>query len=345
MKNSGINKLLYFSFRVLCLLIIFNSFVSAGKAQQPTYKYVAWSSEDIIAIADDDRVYLYDTSLALLGVLDVVTDNNDGITIAQIDWSPDGNKLAVVLLDLVTGRSLTGNLVEIWNINTQQQELQIVDVNANLLAWSPDSQLIAVNRNFTGEIQTRIRIIDVNTGNDVKSWIAYQGGYPSQIAWHPKLPKIALATGTIDIWSIASDPPVLETTFGISNPSSALLYSVSGNRIAFGGQTTNSVEIYDTQTYQPVYILSGHQRFIRTLDWVDETLVSSTLDDTTRIWNTANGQNIMILPEYMSSLAISPDGKKFAAVIKSQYSTVIYETNTGKVLAQLSDDHLGTPNA
>jgi predicted outer membrane repeat protein len=83
----------------------------------------------------------------------VVSQANNG-QIRFLDWSPDGNYIAIAYLDIV----------EIYNVNTAQVTLTYTDTFINDIAWSPTNGALAIaTSSYTGDTAI-IKIIDSTTG-------------------------------------------------------------------------------------------------------------------------------------------------------------------------------------
>ena len=97
-------------------------------------------------------------------------------------------------------------------------------------------------------------------------------------------------------------------------PINAIAYSRSTNRIAVAA--ANSIHIYDANTYKELIVLVGHTDLVSTVAFSPngKRLVSGSLDETMRLWNTSTGKLIRTREEHtapVNSVAFSANGKRF----------------------------------
>ncbi|MXZ00441.1 WD40 repeat domain-containing protein [Candidatus Poribacteria bacterium] len=97
-------------------------------------------------------------------------------------------------------------------------------------------------------------------------------------------------------------------------PINALAYSRSANQIAVAA--ANSIHIYDANTYKELIVLVGHTDLVSTVAFSPngKRLVSGSLDETMRLWNTSTGKLIRTREEHtapVDSVAFSANGKRF----------------------------------
>jgi WD40 repeat protein len=130
--------------------------------------------------------------------------------------------------------------------------------------------------------------------------------------------KMLFATdelGRVLIWEVATGK-LLRRLQGPPPPISAGV--ISPHHLAIGAQQENVVRLYDLQSGRESQLM-GHKGRVRGLAFTPDgtMLASGSVDGTIRLWNTANGQTLAILPGHMeetSDVAFSPDGRTLASV-------------------------------
>jgi WD40 repeat protein len=100
---------------------------------------IAWSPDGTTLASGsvDGIVRVWDTTRQAL----IATLSNGGLPIRDVEYSPDGTRLA----------STDGNL-SIWDTDTGQQILEKVDLDVISVSWSPDGSQIAIGTT-NGEVQ------------------------------------------------------------------------------------------------------------------------------------------------------------------------------------------------
>src|SRR5690606_28863114 len=96
--------------------------------------------------------------------------------------------------------------LEIWDFATKQKRFSISDLLIRAIEWSPDSQYLAISRRYDDTLDSGISIYRASDGMLVKH---VSSGTAHSIAWSPDGTKIAVDTGTIQVWDPFADPPAL----------------------------------------------------------------------------------------------------------------------------------------
>jgi WD40 repeat protein len=116
-----------------------------------------------------------------------------------------------------------------------------------------------------------------------------------------------------------------------------LVKSPDGKQIAFA--TSSYVHVFDVQSGKLVYSLIGHRGFISSLSWRSDGkyLLTSSYDNTAKIWQVGTGQVVRTVAAGSSDLNIatfSPDGKSFA-VGGDDKLVRVFDSESGKLLRTL----------
>ncbi|MGD8499221.1 MAG: protein kinase [Phycisphaerales bacterium] len=129
-------------------------------------------------------------------------------------------------------------------------------------------------------------------------------------------------------------------TFGPSSNGNCLIaLSPDGKRIVSGSITTSDVAIWDITSRTKIRTLKGHKLVAVGIFSPDgKRIVSGSFDKTLKVWNAANGDEIMTLTGHegkIHSVAISPDGKR---IISGSYDKTVkvWDASTGQELRTLS---------
>ncbi|MBZ0308994.1 MAG: WD40 repeat domain-containing protein [Anaerolineae bacterium] len=272
--------------------------------------------------------------------------------ITSIDWSPDGQLLAVannsgsiqirsvstgdVLRTLATtqptpiltaawspdGSWVAGTVnteVYIWNTETWQP-VHILQGHLDpvwSVAWSPDGTKLASIVNVDSP-NFNFYIWNTATGRQIQS-MEYPG-YFYQVAWSPDNVSIATTGGArIQLWNVSQTTQV--NYLGFTNLGEVVDadWSPDGTQIASVGDN-GYVVIWDITSKKMVRELEGHLLSISDLvfsvDWSPDgsRIASASTDGTVRVWEVETGEQLGVIEvgSEVYSVAWSPDGTKLA---------------------------------
>ena len=110
-----------------------------------------------------------------------------------------------------------------------------------------------------------------------------------------------------------------------------LAYSPDGQRLAVASDI--GVWVYDTTTYEAVFLLSGHTTEITSVAFSEELIASGSgwEDNNLRLWDASTGEEKLALSGAfieVNSVALSPDGKTLAST--DSYDIELRDADTGK---------------
>lgn len=115
-------------------------------------------------------------------------------------------------------------------------------------------------------------------------------------------------------------------------------FSADAGKVACASNSGPGIHVYDTATGQEIQPLDGHARGTYALGFTPDgkTLVSSGSDRVIRLWDLTSGKEVRqfgkVPPEghkFVFALAISPDGKRLAAVRGGKDPIVVWDVATG----------------
>ena len=185
-------------------------------------------------------------------------------SIGAAAWSPDGTRIAVTGVPapqpvVITGTTQIWEALEGHHLLTHQG-----DQFARVLAWSPDSSLVA-----TGGYDQTIQVWQTTSGQQIWRYTG-EAAYVEAIVWSPNGKQIAscgtkpivsfASNGGVRIWDATSGKRVL-TYAGHSQSVdlSALAWSPDGKYLASGG-TDQIVQIWDATIGDTLLTYQGHAR-------------------------------------------------------------------------------------
>jgi WD40 repeat protein len=304
--------------------------VLMGHSQRVTS--VAWrpGSDQLASASLDGTLIIWDTNTGL-----PVEQVHSLGTISDLDWSPDGTKLAYA------DRSDGVNIIEPKPLPSPDAEAQS-GLIVRVVEWSSDGTKIAIGGgptqcNRSDPTLFDIRIIDANTQQTLKT-LAGLTCYITEIDWSPSGDKIAAASADVfgyTIWDTESGQIVARDPIGeqgvasvkwdpTGNERLAVAYANNGAVIVdpYDGSTLTLLRAggttvdwrydgtqlalagggYDTSVYienssGQIQELVGHTEVIIDLDWnsYGTKLASAGWDSSVRVWNTITGQPLNVL--------------------------------------------------
>jgi len=193
---------------------------------------------------------------------------------APIAFSPDGLSIATLDAD---------NHLCLWNVKTEEKQvINLSDLGiASALTFSPNGRQLIIgtrnNRLLRWDVaEKRVREVPLPDGTQTQviafsldsSWLVL-GGQGNQMH--------VLEPATWKKVSVLSSPSYV----------GAIAFCAGNKRIAVGCQD-NVIRIWDTETWQIVAELTGHEDYVRALAFTHDgtRLVSGSGDFTVRIWDT-----------------------------------------------------------
>jgi serine/threonine protein kinase/WD40 repeat protein len=241
-----------------------------------------------------------------------------------MEWSPDGNYLAVgtknsnelIVLDGRDGK-------KIWR--SQPLEVRTADISNRIggISWNPDCQRIAIGSRFGDLAIVNLKDRSTSVVNTVS-----EEDYLDDLEWHPDGDRILVGMryGRRLILH-ASDRSVKELKKLNYEIGYAVAWSPSGRLMATseGGDIRIANESGDD-----IAFLSGHASTITDLAWIDERyLVSTAKDHTAKKWDIESKQLLQVWypsDEPVYNVSISPSRTQLAVGSDRSVKTIDLQT-------------------
>jgi WD40 repeat protein/serine/threonine protein kinase len=215
-------------------------------------------------------------------------------------FSPDGRLLACA----------SGGGVEVYDTATLQQKLFVRGDYAQSVAFSPDSQLLAIPSTQLGVV----RLWNLATNREVA--LLRLPGTPVGALFTPDGKSLFATTyRSARIWNLAGagDKRVLAGhTAGVP----VVAFSPNGELLAAGGKD-KTVSVWNSATGERVHRIAALPEHVQTLAFhPDGNLLAVSTGGAARLWDTSSWQAVADVPPdaggEMWSLAFSPDGTYLA---------------------------------
>lgn len=214
-----------------------------------------------------------------------------------LQFSPDGRFLAA---------NFMSTRLVIWNLVSGTQ---VVNSKFGELVWGatcvfpPDGRTVGVRT-----AEPRIAFFDLSTGAEIES---LKLNVPAtSFALRPDGRVLAVAAGTeVELWDVASR--TLQSRLPYPPSVVGLQWHPEGRRLAVGGRE-GKLCLWDTQTTNRLE-LEGHQGSVPSMvfNHRGDVLVSYAWDGTTRFWDVATGQQLL-LSYGTAALGFSTDDGRLA---------------------------------
>ena len=262
-----------------------------------------------------------------------------------VAYSPDGNTLAVVSMD---------SKLQLWDTQTSQLKAALTGHTAaiNFVAYSPDGKTIAT---AGGWKDNTVRLWNAATG---ETKAVLRGYIPiNTVAYSPDGKTIATAgdyrSNALHLWDIKTKKLKTTYTEHTNSTFSSTVYAPDGKTIASVSLSDNTVRLWSSgtgkhkATFKPVntdreYDISSvaYSSHGQTLAIVGGYYKQHR--GTIYLWHVQTRKRKIIYegPDYISSVAYSPDGRTIATGSWNG-KIQVWHTVTGEELKTISTGHKG----
>jgi WD40 repeat protein len=205
------------------------------------------------------------------------------------------------------------------------------------LAFSPDGSWLV----SACDREEKLRIWNVTTGRPQKE-VPVRGGFHLAVAVSPNGARIAAADRHegVSIMEAATGRQVASLPLPTAwLEKRALAYSPDGRRLAGTAADPREIAIWDTQTYQRVGLLAGHEATVNSVAFSRDgrRLVSASSDRTVRVWDVATWECVAVLNGHTDEVftaAFHPGGTRLASAGRDR-AIWLWDLATGQEVARL----------
>ncbi len=264
---------------------------------------------------------------------DAVKGNTQKRRIEDLEYSPDGTKLAVVV----------GNGIWLYDAQTGQELAQCAGHIHHVfnIAFRPDGETLA---SVAGGQDSTIRMWDVHTGKNLRTF-KFQAW---DIAFSPDGKTIVCGDSSHKVHLLDADTGKRIRTFtghkGYDYHVQQVAFSPDGKTIAGLGAPSKTVILWDVNTGKLLQTFTGQTEGIQSLLTFspDGKLIASGYDShTTSLWDVHTGKRLHVITDarsfYKVSSAFSPDGKMIVlGSYRKGYDIGLWEVKTGKEVRTLT---------
>lgn len=261
--------------------------------------------------------------------------------VRALAFSPDGKTLAAA-----GGHPGRAGEVLLWNVSDRSliRKIEGHDDNILAIAFRADGKRLA-----TSSYDRLVKIWDAETGEEIRTLKNHVDAVFS-VAYSPDGKRLASASGdrTVKIWDTETGDLLLTLSDSL-DAVYAVAFSPSGNEVA-AGAADKMIRVWDlgespTTTFSQSQINAGkllgssfaHEGAVIALAYSPDgsEIYSTAEDQRIKVWDAKTLTEKRVFEkqsDWVSAIAISPDGKKLAAG-RYDSSSALYAADSGKLLA------------
>ncbi len=261
-----------------------------------------WNKDatQILTAGSDGSARVWDTHTGI--ELLKLTGHNGAVFTAS--WDMDDSRI------LTAGEDGTAR---VWDAETGQELIQLDHTGPVKDAiWSQGGGFILTSGGQEVRIWDSVSGIVVATLDPNSVFNNFNNiNYTNALAWNVDMTRVVTAGfGKVLVWDVtgvltpagSEEQPSLVTTHTHAIPGMEFGYVVHAEwsidgRWILSVSTDGSVEVWDSETGQGIFELSGHTDAVNYGEWSSDgkRIVTVSSDGTARVWNTDNGQEITVL--------------------------------------------------
>ncbi|MEW6155868.1 MAG: protein kinase [Verrucomicrobiota bacterium] len=306
---------------------------SASLARHPMFVAIS-PVASIAAVASVDRsVKLYDfSSRTNLDLIATLTGHNSGVV--QLDFSPDGKKIATLGTD---------GTARLWDVDSKKQiaSFPIQELSSLLsggIAYAPNGSRLAI-----GEQNGDVRILEIETG---QTWHEFKGHKEriSTLAFSPDGKTLASASWdhTVRIWDL--EKRNLRATL---TPHKAWVCSLAfspDNQTLATAAADQTVRLWNVRTAEEVALLLGNLNEVSTVAFSPDGqfLATGCKDGSLKLWNATPKRREALntrLPEELAdsqqAFSLSSDAQRLLTISTSHKISIWNTTNASVPLRKM----------
>jgi WD40 repeat protein len=223
----------------------------------------------------------------------------------RLVFSNDGRFLAAEY-----GASKRGSCCLVWEMDRGQNILDVPCHGA--IGFSPDSRRLAVRQ----PKDAGLVIFDLESGKEIRRWAKCPPSH--HLVFHPKEPLLAISTGperTVEI--LAEDTGEVVATLSHPREVGGIAWGDDGRLLA-AGMEGGPIYLWDVASRRRRAVLEGHTSAPIFLFFIPpgDVLVSTSDDDTTRLWDVVRGRQLLAAPGF--AMGFRGDGGQLALRLGDQ---------------------------
>jgi len=178
----------------------------------------------------------------------------------------------------------------VWNVKTLKLEQKIKvepTTSTNSITFNHNGSMLV-----SGAADGMIRIFDMTNYSAIMGWRGHEGEVSAVRFSHDETNIYSLGTdGKIFQWSIHNIGRIVQTynfdTKAVAVSRRAdIAFDEAGKHFAVGSR--NGVTIFKTNNSTPVQQIAGHNKPVICIDWMQNTILSGSVDNTIKITKLKN---------------------------------------------------------